>query len=202
MRKHHWCGAELWDHTFLLQEEVKRTDDGELVNTGKVRPLTLHPGSGVHPAGTSQVCSACFRNPYEKIKEHFRDADKNITVDDFGVVTLKDGSRLTLQQTFNRGASSQERRKQAKTARRRKQHLPLAQPQSGGTKNASELNQSVRRQLRRPQQSTRSKDTTQSLYHCVFEECGKVMHADENAAINIVRKWVIDKGISQAESVS
>jgi len=55
---------------------------------------------------------------------------------------------------------------------------------------ADELRSLVNKQLRQPQVSTRSKDTTQSVYLCVFEDCGNRIHADENAAINIVRKWV------------
>ena len=63
------------------------------------------------------------------------------------------------------------------------------------TLNQDDLKRQVRRQMRTAQKSTRSKDTTQSLYTCVFDDCAYRMHADENAAINIVRKWTRDKGI-------
>ena len=41
-----------------------------------------------------------------------------------------------------------------------------------------------------------SKDTTQSVYRCAFTDCGHEMHADENAAINIGRKWIDEKLIT------
>jgi len=41
-----------------------------------------------------------------------------------------------------------------------------------------------------------SKDTTQSVYRCAFTDCGHEMYADENAAINIGRKW-IDENLIQ-----
>jgi transposase len=44
--------------------------------------------------------------------------------------------------------------------------------------------------LRRPHDNLRSKDTSQSQFHCVNTACGEHLHADMNAAINIGKKWL------------
>ena len=53
-----------------------------------------------------------------------------------------------------------------------------------------EMLKAIRRCLRFKQPSSRSKDTSQSSYRCLYTDCGHSMHADENAAINIGLKWV------------
>jgi transposase len=57
----------------------------------------------------------------------------------------------------------------------------------------AEMVSAIRRCLRHRQESTRSKDTSQSRYRCLFFGCGHSMHADENAAINIGYKWLTQK---------
>ena len=56
-----------------------------------------------------------------------------------------------------------------------------------------EMLRATRQCLRFRQESTRSKDTSQSRYRCLFSDCGHEMHADENAAINIGYKWFTEK---------
>ncbi|MCY1456470.1 hypothetical protein D9M71_736920 [compost metagenome] len=66
----------------------------------------------------------------------------------------------------------------------------------------------LKRNLRRPSGS--GSDTRQSWYICAFTDCkmGKIvngqcgMHADENAAINIGRKWYDSRGIQVTVSKS
>lgn len=63
--------------------------------------------------------------------------------------------------------------------------------------NFDEAKRQLKRQLRRKPLSKRSKDTTQSQYYCAIDGCGHSMHADENAAINIVRKWLRERKITK-----
>ena len=51
----------------------------------------------------------------------------------------------------------------------------------------------IKRCLRFKPDSSRSKDTSQSQYRCLYSDCGHAMHADENAAINIGNKWMNTK---------
>ena len=64
---------------------------------------------------------------------------------------------------------------------------------SGDRMTFKDADRNLRRQLRQGQQSTRSRDTTQSIYECAYTDCGNKMHADENAAINIAQKWISDR---------
>ncbi len=47
--------------------------------------------------------------------------------------------------------------------------------------------------MRQPQMSRRARDTTQSLYQCVFTDCGSVHHADDSAAVNIGKRFLREK---------
>jgi hypothetical protein len=44
--------------------------------------------------------------------------------------------------------------------------------------------------LRQPPISKQSRDTSVSVYHCLYVDCKKVYHADENAAKNIGRRFL------------
>jgi len=190
-RKHHWCGSDRWIHQVILKQDKKENKKGEWISTGKPKPLSHFPGVSVHPAGTSQECSKCKRNPYRIIKE-VMDAGtgKNITIEAGGKVKLGNNV-LLLKSKFNSKQSSAYRRKTVKKYRQQKETTPFMYPAEQGMISTKELIKHVSRQLRQPQESTRSRDTTQSIYECIFEDCGHRMHADENAGINIVRKWAL-----------
>jgi hypothetical protein len=195
-RKHHWTGAENWAHPTLAETERKQDPtDGRFKPVGKSRPLRLYPGSAVHPAGTSQVCSACYRNPYKAVDDSVAD-DGESTFDVKNTrVELADGATLLLLSTTDATKSSADSSLEMKNYARLKERAPFQYPVEIEKIDQVGLKRHIRRQLRQGQKSTRSKDTTQSAYSCVFEDCGHSMHADENAAVNIVRKWVRDRGI-------
>ena len=65
-----------------------------------------------------------------------------------------------------------------------------------GLVNHEDLEDQVKRQMPRPQKSTRSAGTSQSLHTNVFDECVRQTHADENATIHVVTKQVTTKGYS------
>ena len=173
-RKHHWCGSERWEHTLIHKKQ-----------DGAIKPLLHFPGVKIDPKDTSRICSVCKRNPYQLIDDipDYKDSLK-LPVESGGKVKINGETILLKSKTGCK--------KEARAYLRRKERIPFEHPLE--TKNneitCSDLKKHLdNKQLRQPQQSSRSKDTTQSQYHCVFEDCGKQMHADENAAINIVRKW-------------
>ncbi len=195
-RKHHWCGGENWSHPSLQREVRKQSKNDVFQFTGKFEVLPLFPGQAVHPAGTSQICSSCGMNPYKVIDKHFNSTgDKSVNIQEEGQVALSSGDVLVLKRQQDPNKKDSERRAEARQARRRKETLQYRYYETPGKRNQTELKSQVRRQLRQPQQSTRSKDTTQSMYKCIFLGCQNSIHADENAAINIVRKWVLDRHI-------
>jgi len=194
-RRHHWTGAENWAHPSLSETEQKQDTDGRYKPLGKSKQLKLYPGSGVHPAGTSQVCSACYRNPYKAVDDSVAD-DGQSTFDVKGArVEFADGTKLLLLSTTDESKDSINTSIEMKKYARLKERAPFQYPASVEKIDQLGLKRHIRRQLRQGQKSTRSKDTTQSAYSCVFDDCGHSIHADENAAINIVRKWVRDRGI-------
>ena len=185
-RKHFWCGAEQWVDpgvTETVRDGDKKMRSGE--PKYKIRDLLLYPGSQVHPAGTSQVCSECGYNPYQLLEVAYKE-HRTLRTDGEGILDL--GAHQLQLMT----------RKQANPKHYRRQNIraPFDQPLANKKLNRDEAFKQVKFQLRRAPDSLRSRDTTQSRYHCVMVGCGHVMHADANAAINIVRKWIHDRAIT------
>jgi hypothetical protein len=193
-RKSHWCGSETWEHPYLLQKESKQDSLGAWEKTGKDKPVYLFPGVSVHPAGTSQTCSLCRNNPITELYEAV-DKRAKIIVDSKGEAVLPSGRIIRIKSRFSLDMSGKEKEEKLKYARRQKENLPYLYPIREGVFDAEYILSRVRRQLRGPQKSTRSRDTSQSRYNCVYKDCENTMHADENAAINIVNKWIKDRGV-------
>ena len=101
-----------------------------------------------------------------------------------GRLTLADGT-IILRTT---PASSDERRRYA----RRNERAPLSEPIAAQHLRGDELLRAIRRNLRQPPRSKQSRDTTQSVFHCLYEDCQSVTHADQNAAINIGRRFLTE----------
>jgi hypothetical protein len=180
-RLHHWFGAHRWTHPAL--EEVNQ-------ETGEVKPLNLFPGSVVHPAGTSQVCSTCGRNPYWDVSERYgKGGRRGIAVGDDGGIEVATG-RILLKEQYGEDTGYGERRAISRTHKRMKQAAPISTPVAAKSLSPDKVVEILRNQLRQRNPSTRARDTMQSVYHCPYADCGHVMHADENAALNIVRKWL------------
>ena len=186
-RKHFWCGAEHWEHPEITEVAGKEK---------KTRQLLLYPGTDVHPAGTSQRCSECGFNPYHELQAAFElsgeksKTKKLFTSDNHGVVALGD---YQLQVRCFVSGEKKKARKQGLNAR-----------PSGTLRNKpysfEELRRQLKKQLRQPQRSIRSRDTTQSVFLCPNTQCGAELHADENAAKNIFNKWLVDRGIQRIQA--
>ena len=199
-RGEHWFTGDkggIWRHPFLIR--IARDENGR----EKREPLNLFPGTQVNAAGTSQQCSRCRRNALQML----RDAPKNLALRfQNGEADLAGDARL-----FPDGSPSAKlflmekpvrpEPRQARKLRRLKQRPQLSAPLEG-TRKAAELSALVKFNLRRPPESLRSRDTSQSRYFCVFADCREQMHADENAAINIGRKLLsnLDREKSRKKS--
>ena len=178
---------------------VKRYKSGR----EKRKPLELFPGAEVRAAGTSQQCSRCRRNALQMLRE----APKNLTLRfQNGEADLAGDARLFPDDSpsakiFLMEKPARPEPRQARKLRRLKQRQQLSAPLEG-TRKAAELSALVKFNLRRPPESLRSRDTSQSRYFCVFADCRAQMHADENAAINIGRKLLsnLDREKSRKKS--
>jgi hypothetical protein len=186
-RKHHWCGGDKWQHPDLKVYDLNENG----TKTGKIKELNLFPGATVHPAYTSQTCSQCHRNPVQMAYKIIDEDSKHIfTANAKGQYKLSDDDLVFLY------AFAKLSTKDRKTLGRQKRNrLPLIK-RTDDLK-GSDMVSAIRACLRHRQESTRSKDTSQSRYRCLFVDCGHAMHADENAAINIGYKWRTEKLVSK-----
>lgn len=176
-RQSYWCGASFWKHPQRLQYKYDATTGKK----GKTpEPLSLFPGSGVSGYETSQRCSCCGRNPLSEIRDVAKANDNKFEIEEGGFVTLPSG---TIRLYFS--APESERAEY----RRRNERTPLSKPADAMQIKADDLIRLVRRNLRQAPASRQAKDTSISQYHCLYDDCGKVIHAEINAGINIGKKF-------------
>lgn len=165
-RTQFWLGGEVWEHPYLKSAKDKK-------------PLVLSPGRGVSGKGTSQRCSCCGRNPFELLAE-LKDKDKVAVV---GGKAKVNGAEFVLFERTRETKDDVDRR------RRQNRRPTMEQPLAPGNYTVEDLRTVLRNNLRRAPLDRRSRDTTVSRYHCAFADCGRSMHADENAANNIGEKF-------------
>lgn len=177
-RENYWAGASYWKHPSLLQYKFDRAAGKKSQVTEK---LSLFPGAGASAYGTSQECSCCKRNPVEMVRE--ASAGKS-----GAVFTVEQGGRVQVGGgviQLHLSAAPEERAEY----RRRNMRTPLSVPAPAGAMKADDLLRLLRRNLRQAPAQKSVKDTSVSVYQCVFVDCGKTIHAEENAAVNIGTKF-------------
>lgn len=179
-RSAYWQGANYWEHPYLKTFEWK---DGQ--RTRKTKALNLFPGIAGPTAGTSQACSKCHRNPLKALSEIGEANSGHIEVKDGGTVKVADGL-LTLYAMSDDADA-------LKRYARRNERAPLDRPIQAKVYDSDEVRRIARRNLRRPPPSRQSKDTTQSIYQCLYDDCRNQMHADINAALNIGRRFLEER---------
>ena len=172
-RTAYWCGASFWKHPTRFQYKFDKTTGKK----GKTpEPLSLFPGVGTSAYGTSQRCSCCKRNPIDDIRKAMKDGEKTFRILDGGIVMLPSGK---IQLFF--AAPETERA----GYRRRNERTPLTKPADAMLIKGDDLLKAAYRNLRQAPLRRQVRDTTISQYHCLYSDCGQVLHAEENAAINI-----------------
>ena len=181
-RAEYWFEKSKWEHPDLIKLEKSSDDPKEGKRGGKDKPLYLFPGVGVDPAGTSQICSKCGRNPVESMKSRSNSIGK-LEVKDEGRVELDNGVIQVRKRSLD---SKKEKEPKWRNERPDPEDYPFLTPASYSI---DELVKRVRFHLRRPPRSRQSSDTTQSRYFCPYADCRHEVHADENAAINIGRRF-------------
>ncbi len=183
-RKEYWYTGDYWVHPYLMAHEWNERTRSY---SGSLSALTLYPGVMVHPAGTSQRCHQCKRNPMVEIKQLTGqveiNADGSLELDD-GTICLYEASDY----------SPEEYKKAKREKRRLDPNVPLS-----GRHQAKHVSAVAKRNLRRPTVSMMSGDTTQARYVCLYTDCDFTGHADENAAINIGWKYLTER-IALSES--
>ena len=175
-RAQYWFTAALWNHPYI---HTRRWNDATKTYSGSSRPLTMFPGVTVHPAGTSQTCHRCRRNPLTAL----RAMPDRVAVQEDGRITLPDGVIRLYERADYPPAES-------RRLRRRKERPPLNVPVPKGIHGRSHLERIARRNMRQAPRSEMSPDTTQARFVCLYTECGYEGHADVNAAINIGRRFL------------
>ena len=174
VRRHHWFTADSWDHSYIHTWNNKKRQF-----SGPSKPLRMFPGVTVNPAGTSQICHRCGRNALQAL----RTMPDRIEVGEDGHIALKDGTIRLLERTdYSPG--------ECKKFRREKKRRPLNVPVQKKSRPRRDIERLVKRNMRQAPSSTMSPDTTQSRFTCVYLDCGYEGHADENAAINIGRRFL------------
>ena len=202
-RAHHWYGAENWRHPYVQVNQDDYVQDGDTgkrrkTGTSKIAPLSLSPGTTVHPEGTSKTCVLCQRDPIKGLYQHFEKHSKisvqaggrcqlSGTEQDDGVVLIKKRNQYTKD------------KKERKALHQANRNPQLNQSLEAG-EYGKELIQDARATLRQQTLLRNQRDTTQARYQCLYADCATTYHADEGAAINIGRKFLrrINKDASLA----
>lgn len=175
-RRHYWFTADTWGHPYLHAYEWSEKSKAY---SGPSKPLNLFPGVKVNPAGTSQTCHSCGRNALSAL----RGMPERIEAEEGGRIVLGDGAIRLLE----RADYSPD---EMKRLRRRKERPAPNTPVRKGTHTLRNLERILRRNMRQAPLSEMSPDTSQARFVCVYEDCGFSGHADENAAINIGRRFL------------
>ena len=178
-RQAFWMGGSLWHHPWA---QVWKGEKGKR----KADTLNLFPGTSVHPAGTSQTCSCCGRNPIRALWEAVDGKTHKKLHVERGELALSDGTLVLKKKP---ALSEHEMR----SYKKRKLRVPLSEPIATDNYKVSDLLRTAKINLRQPNPSLQSRDSSVSVYHCLYKDCGAVKHAEENAAINIGRKWLREK---------
>lgn len=184
LRKQLWYGGDSWTIDGIEIVTRERKEDGK-EGVEKIVPLKVFPGRSVSARFTSKTCSCCGRNVFDWLfTEKKAKTNKKFNVNSKGELTTADG----VIQLFEA-----DRSKGPKFYARRNERTPLTKPIAKGSYSLEEIERRVRTNLRRAPKSKQSRDTSQSQYFCVYKDCAlhfSGMQADENAAINIGRRFL------------
>ena len=197
-REQRWGGTG-WKHPYmsLKKDEKDEKDERE--------KRSLFPGRSVSAYNTSRICSECGHNALEALKSYGEKEQLEVKKDERGrsVVRLEKGEDRNKGTIIVRHKNTQEKPAERRKRRSRKQNTqpadyPFLRP---GMYDARDILDRVKYHLRHSPLSMQSPDTTQSQFLCPYDDCPtdnrsgrrQSKHADENAAINIGRRFLRDR---------
>lgn len=184
LRKQLWYGGDSWtiDGIEIVTKEWK--EDGT-AGAEKIVPLKVFPGRSVAARFTSKICSCCGRNVFDWLyAEKKAKTNTKYEINSNGELKTADGVIQLFEADRSNGP---------KFYARKNERAPLTKPIPEGSYTLEDIERRVRANLRRPPKSKQSRDTSQSQYFCVYKDCAlhlSGMQADENAAINIGRRFL------------
>ena len=178
-RADHWFVKGAWQHPYLVEYSYDAERCERTKNESKNKSLNLFPGVKVSAAGTSQTCSKCERNSLAILRK----GSEQLEVKENGKIEIEDGVIQLRKKEIKEGKWKELRRKNERP--QFKDYASL----DPGSYPAEELRKLAKFHQRQAPRSKQSSDTTQSRYHCLYVGCGYEGHADENAAINIGRRF-------------
>ena len=185
-RAEHWFADSRkgkWQHPCLLRyKDLRDKEKG-------TEPLMLFPGTRVYAGGTSQACSKCGRNPLRALRGLEKKGTASLAANEKGEVNIGDGEDSGVLLLREKGSELQPAEKKKLVRRKERPRLEDYRPLAQGSYEIGRLRELVRFHQRRPPHSKLSPDTSQSRYFCLYADCGYESHADENAAINIGRRF-------------
>lgn len=176
LRRRHWFTADTWEHPYV---HTRTWNTREKQYSGSSKPLRIFPGVAINPAGTSQICHRCGKNALQALRKM---PDK-IEVGEDGHIALENGAIRLLERADYPP-------RVLKKFRRHKERPSLNVPVSKGMYSRQRIERLVKRNMRQSPKSEMSPDTTQSRFTCVYVDCNYEGHADENAAVNIGRRFL------------
>lgn len=166
-RSQHWFGGEQWTHPYLHARGACDGVPGR--RPARPGPVHLFPGASVDPAGTSQACPWCGRNPISALRAlrgHWSPGPKGEVAVADGTVRIGRGSDAGATVAFRRRSEDWgEAARVDRYVAQAKANLRSAIAGGGG----------------------------RSRYRCLYEDCGRTGDADEIAAINVGRKFLADR---------
>ncbi|WP_298636757.1 type V CRISPR-associated protein Cas12c [uncultured Umboniibacter sp.] len=179
VRKQHWGGGFTFSTNLLRSVRLP---------TGKIaapKPFNGGPGTTVSGAFTSSICPCCERNGVMALRSAIADAEE-IEVNGgrlrFGDHVMKVDK---LDQNHLDIVSS--RHIERSYSPIRSMDRQIIKP---GSKAEKDLVRSLHKSARRLPKYRKTTGSQYSEYHCLYEDCDYVGHADAAAAINIARRLV------------
>lgn len=173
-RQAHWYGANRWTLPWIKSKTEEQAKG--------------YPGVRVGSYGNSQTCPSCQRNPLQALREMVEsDNCKSMTLDANGHLRIKDGA-LKIMTIDVKGFDAALKRNRFPS------YVAAGPDEYKGLSLSSQRYRDLRKALMgslfRSNPDRNAKQSRESVYHCLYEDCGHVSNSEASAGINIARKFL------------